>query len=85
MLARKKTTPLPPLTTRQAAEMVGVSQTTFRSLMRTARNAHGLDLRLPEDQWLDRRTPLYDNEAVQTWAATRPGSGRWGPRTKKDD
>lgn len=71
--------PRRPLTTNQAAEMLGMQPSTFRSAMTRAR-AGGLDLRLPAEQWLYKSIPLWDAARLKAWAESRPGSGRWGPR-----
>jgi len=40
----------------------------------------GQDLRLPQDQWPDRLTPMYDEKVIKKWIAGRPGSGRRAQR-----
>lgn len=59
------------ITTAQAAEAVGMDPAPFRAMMTKLRQRGGPDLRLPADQWPDKRTPLYDAEAVAEWNATR--------------
>lgn len=51
------------LTTSQAAEMMNVSDAGMRSLARFARN-RGIELRAPQSEWLDRRTPMYDQDKL---------------------
>lgn len=64
------------LSTAQAAELVGIAPDSFRATM-TRLRAQGVDLRVPEDQWPDKRTPLWDAARLRAWIRTRPGSGRW--------
>ncbi|SDP33561.1 hypothetical protein SAMN04515671_3773 [Nakamurella panacisegetis] len=68
------------LSTREAAALAQMPVTTFRSAMRHYRQSTGQDLRLPETEWPDSRTPMYDEKAVRKWLASRPGRGRWGKR-----
>lgn len=67
------------LTTAQAAALAEVTPAGFRSTM-TAERKRGVDLRLPEELWPDKRTPLWDEARLRTWLKSRPGSGYWGPR-----
>jgi hypothetical protein len=59
-----------PVNTAQAAELAGMDQATFRKAMMRERQ-RGRDYRLPEAQWVDKRTPLYDGTAVESWAKGR--------------
>lgn len=61
------------LTTRQAAQLAGMSLETFRSTMAYARKL-GVDLKLPGP---DARTPLWDEARLRQYLAARPGKGRW--------
>lgn len=72
-----------PLTTAQAAAIVGIEQTSFHTAMVRLR-AKGIDLRIPQDQWPDLRTPMWDAVGLAAWMKTRPGSGNWGKRTSRD-
>ena len=65
------------LSTRQAAELAGLTPEAFRRAMLRERQAGRPDLRLPAADWLDARTPLWDGSRVSAWAGVRPGSGRW--------
>lgn len=64
------------ISTRQAAELAGVAAVSFRSAVHRHRVATGQDLRLPQEHWPDRRTPMYDEKVIKKWIAGRPGSGR---------
>ena len=75
------------LSTRQAAELAGLSVAAFRTAMHRHRADGGVDLRLSTDQWPDLRTPMYDEKSVRKWIADRPGSGQPGrprPHRKTD-
>lgn len=72
-----------PLTTAQAAARLGVTVNGFHSTMAQLR-AKGIDLRIPQDQWPDLRTPMWDAARLAAWMKTRPGSGNWGKRTSRD-
>lgn len=58
------------LTTVRAAAICGMTPGAFRAHM-TRERQRGNDLRLQPEQWLDRRTPLYDDARVQAWAESR--------------
>ena len=66
------------LSTRQAAELAGLTPEAFRRAMLRERQAGRPDLRLPAADWPDARTPLWDGSGVRAWAERRPGPGRWG-------
>lgn len=66
------------LSTRQAAELAGLTPEAFRRAMLRERQAGRPDLRLPAADWPDARTPLWDGSRVSAWAEVRPGPGRWG-------
>ena len=63
------------LSTRDAAALAQMPVATFRSAMRYHRESTGKDLRLPEAEWPNSRTPMYDEKAVRKWLASRPGKG----------
>lgn len=67
------------LTTTEAATLAGLTPGGFRAAM-TQERKKGVDLRLPADQWPDKRTPMWDSARIKTWIKSRPGSGYWGPR-----
>ena len=58
------------LTTSQAAELVGLPKEQFRSAMSKERK-NGKEFHAPRDQWLDARTPLWDEDKVRAWAKAR--------------
>lgn len=58
------------LTTSQAAELVGMEPRGFRRAMNRLR-AEGTDFRLPVEVWPDRRSPLWDEDGLRLWHATR--------------
>lgn len=62
-------------TTRQAAEAAGLTPAGFRRQM-TREREHGHDMQLPEEEWPDQRTPLWDADQVRAWAATRTTNTR---------
>jgi len=62
-----------PITTREAATLAGISVGAFRSAMKRARD-RGLDMKLPGP---DKRTPMWDADAVLAYLAARPGPGAW--------
>lgn len=64
------------LTTNEAAEIAGMSQSAFRGAMTRAR-AEGVEIRLPENEWPDKRSPRWDEAALREWLAQRPGRGNW--------
>ena len=59
-----------PLTTQEAANLVGLPRDQFRSAMTKARR-RGVECRRPRDEWPDARTPLWDADAVEAWKAAR--------------
>ena len=61
------------LTTTQAAAMLGITPSSFRSKASRAR-AKGHEWRTPREQWPDGRTPLYDTEAIRATPQRAPGS-----------
>lgn len=67
------------LTTAQAAELAGVTPGGFRATANWARKK-GVELRAPDDQWPDKRTPMYDKDKLVAWLASRPGRGNRSPR-----
>ena len=58
------------LTTSQAAALVGIPKEQFRSAMSKERKS-GKEFHAPRDQWLDARTPMWDEEKVLAWAKAR--------------
>ncbi len=58
------------LTTSQAAALVGIPKEQFRSAMSKERK-NGKEFHAPRDQWLDARTPMWDEEKVLAWAKAR--------------
>lgn len=61
-----------PVMTPEAMKAAGITNpATFRKAMLRERQK-GRDYRLPRDQWLDGRTPLWDEQALKAWAAGRP-------------
>jgi hypothetical protein len=58
------------MTARQVAALIDMPIMTFHKAMMRERQ-RGRDYRLPRDQWIDARTPLYDTRAVQAWAEGR--------------
>lgn len=65
-----------PLTTADAAKLAGITPSGFHSTMSQLRKT-GVDLRLPVEEWPDRRTPLWDAARLEAWMKQRPGSGYW--------
>lgn len=63
------------LSTRQAAEFMGISPAGFRSFASRSAAA-GNPLTVPEQEWPDRRSPQYDEQRLKAALATRPGKGR---------
>lgn len=59
-----------PLTFKQAAQLVAMTPDTFGATMSREAKA-GRDYRLPTQDWVDGRTPLYDAEALLEWNASR--------------
>lgn len=59
------------LTPRQASEALGLQPASLRSLARRRP-----DLRAPEDQWLDARTPMYVADAIRDYKTNRPATRR---------
>lgn len=70
-----------PLTFRQAAQLVVMTPDTFGAAMSREAKA-GRDYRLPEGDWVDGRSPLYDAEALLTWNARRQRKPRRSESTK---
>lgn len=64
------------LSTSQAAALMNVSEAGMRSLARFARN-RGIELRAPEDEWLDRRTPMYDEEKLIRYRDVQRPNRQW--------
>lgn len=58
------------LTFKQAAQLVAMTPDTFGATMSREARA-GRDYRLPTEDWVDGRTPLYDAEALLEWNASR--------------
>lgn len=58
------------LTTRQAADLAGISPAGVRQLARRAR-AKGVELQAPAEQWPDRRSPRYDRAALEAYLQRR--------------
>lgn len=58
------------LTTKQAAELAGITPASFRREMHRERS-RGRDYRAPADAWPDARTPLWDQQAIEAWLAGR--------------
>lgn len=61
-------------TAQECAQHIGTTPGTWRSY--TARG------QAPSPVRHVGRTPVWDADQVRAWAATRPGRGRWGPRTR---
>lgn len=72
-MSRKSAGALP---TTDAAEVSGMTPASFRSAMARARR-DGIDCRLPESRWPDKRTPLWDARKLRRYLDTRPGRGNW--------
>ena len=55
---------------REAAELCGMTRSAFVRAMHRLR-ARGTDLRAPETEWPDARTPLYDSARLTAWLESR--------------
>lgn len=60
------------LTVAQVAEYLGLSVRTVED--------YRLDGRLPAPTMVG-RTPTWTRQQIDEWQASRPGPGRWGPRS----
>jgi hypothetical protein len=60
-----------PLTTTEAADRAGMTVSTFRGAMTRLRQKGGPDLRAPRDEWVDKRTPTYDEAALSAWLGSK--------------
>lgn len=56
-----------PISTKEAAEIAGMTPATFRNAMIRERN-RGRDYRIKQ---LDERTPVWDEHAIHTWNSGR--------------
>lgn len=59
-------------TTKEAASVAGYAPEGFRAMMTKQRNRGGPDWRVPGP---DTRTPLWDADAIDSWAAQLPSNG----------
>lgn len=57
-------------TTAKAAELAGITPASFRREMHRER-ARGRDHRAPQEQWPDKRTPLWDYSTLSDWLDAR--------------
>jgi pyruvate/2-oxoglutarate dehydrogenase complex dihydrolipoamide acyltransferase (E2) component len=71
-MARKS----PYLSTAQAAEFMNISPAGIRSAARFARE-RGINLHAPEDQWPDKRTPLFDVDALVKYRDVQRPNRQW--------
>jgi hypothetical protein len=60
-----------PLTTADAADRAGMTVSAFRGAMTRLRQKGGPDLRAPVGEWVDKRTPRYDEDRLTEWLAGR--------------
>ena len=73
------------MNTAQAAAACGMTTGVFRAHMTRLRKNGGPDLRLPQEQWTDLRTPTYDDQAVKAWAEGRRGRDPLLMTIERDD
>lgn len=68
------------LTTKQAAELAGITPASFRREMHRERG-RGRDYRALAGTWPDARTPLWDEAALRSWldAHTEPNRTERNP------
>lgn len=66
------------LTTREAAELAGITPAAFRRLACRARES-GFELHARREDWPDGRTPMWCADTLTAYLAGRPGSGWHGP------
>lgn len=66
------------LTISQAAQRAAMPASSLRGWASRLRNRADdpIELWAPQDQWLDRRTPLVDSDRLDAVLAARPGRGR---------
>ena len=70
------------LTTRQTAELVGLTPVTLRSIARFARN-RGFELRAPKEEWPDARTVMYDAAKVVEYLEVQRPAREWVVSTEE--
>lgn len=59
------------LTTKQAADLAGMTQGAFRAQASRQRTLYQNEMRTPPDYWPDKRTPTWDEDKVKAWLASR--------------
>jgi hypothetical protein len=71
------------LTTEQAASLAGVTPGVFRANASRQRTVFGYEMHAPRSEWPNKRTPMWDEDKVKEWAASRALGAATPARRKK--